>query len=76
MPLVLASCCSSLCRLFLDDVHPAKSKSFYNKGADAPSAVQNRIEFGAINIIGLRESEIALQALRGVEDFLTKFAQG
>jgi len=65
-----------LCHLLLDDIHPTKPKSFWNRRTDAPSAVQNRIEFGAINIIGLRESEIALQALRGVEDFLTKFAQG
>src|SRR6516165_697633 len=42
-------------RLLLDDIHPAKPKSFCNRGTDAPSAVQNRIEFGAINVIALRE---------------------
>jgi hypothetical protein len=42
-------------RLLLDDIHPAKSKSFCKRGTYASSAVQNRIEFGAINVIALRE---------------------
>jgi hypothetical protein len=44
-----------LLRLFLDDIHPAKPKGFCKRGTNAPSAVQNRIEFGAINAMTLRE---------------------
>jgi hypothetical protein len=42
-------------RLLLDDIYPAKPKSFCKRGSYALFAIQNRIELGAINVITLRE---------------------
>jgi hypothetical protein len=42
-------------RLLFDDIHPAKPKGFCERGTNAPSAIQNRIEFAAMNVIALRE---------------------
>jgi hypothetical protein len=47
---------SPTCRLSLGDVHPAKPKRSYKRGAYASSAIQNRTDNSAINAMTVRES--------------------
>jgi hypothetical protein len=47
---------SPACRRSLGDVHPAKPKRSYKRGAYASSAIQNRTDNSAINAMTVRES--------------------